>query len=365
MADISTDILGMKMKNPVMPAAGPPCLDGDAMVAVAEGGAGAIVAKTVSRQPAKVPRPCMYRIRNSMLNTELWSDLPVEQWIKTEYKKALATGLPLIASLGYNAEDIGELAPKLEKAGVHALELSTHYLGTDPKPMVDAIKAAKEGTSIPVLPKLSPNILDIMEFARAAVKAGADGIVAINSLGPCLTIDLETGMPVLGGDSGYGWVSGDAIKPVALRCVYDIARAVDVPVIGVGGIRTGRDAAEFIMAGAAGVGVCTAAILEGPSVFGRIARELEVFMAAHDYRTIDDLRGVAIRNAKGRKGKTSPSYPKVDADLCTGCDACVKHCIYDALSLKEDIARVDTKKCYGCGLCTSYCAVRAITIKYW
>jgi dihydroorotate dehydrogenase (NAD+) catalytic subunit len=357
---LAVEICGLKLRNPVMPAAGPTVRDGDALVAAAEHGAGALVAKTVSVRPAEVPRPCMAKVRDGLLNAELWSDLPVERWLQYEYAKAKKTGLPLIASVGYKPEEIRELAPRIEKAGVDALELSTHYLGHDPTPMVEAIKAAKETVSIPVFVKLSPNVLDITEFARAAEQAGADGLVAINTLGPCLAIDIENAMPWMGGPRGYGWLSGPAIKPLALRCVADICRAVRVPVIGVGGISDGRDAIEFIMAGASAVQVCTAAIVRGPQIYGLIADEIARFMRIKGYESIEDFRGIALRHLPEQPLRTWAKPPEVLATKCTGCGLCEKHCIYNAVRVVGKIARVDQGKCYGCGLCVSVCPTRAM-----
>ncbi|MEM3401680.1 MAG: hypothetical protein QXH08_00420, partial [Candidatus Hadarchaeales archaeon] len=165
MVDLSVELCGLKLRNPVMPAAGPNVMDGEALLKVAEGGAGALVAKTVSVQPAKVPRPCIVKVKDSLLNAELWTDLPLEQWLKVEYPKAKKAGLPLIASIGYRAAEIREIAPKGVEAGAEALELSTHYLGNDPTPVIEATKAAKEVVDVPVFVKLSPNVLDIKEFA--------------------------------------------------------------------------------------------------------------------------------------------------------------------------------------------------------
>ena len=101
--------------------------------------------------------------------------------------------------------------------------------------------------------------------------AGADGLVMINSFGPCMGIDVESGLPLMGSREGYGWLSGAAIKPLAVRCVYDAAKIVKIPIFGVGGIASGRDAAEMFMAGASAVQVCTAGILKGPGIYGKIA----------------------------------------------------------------------------------------------
>jgi len=358
--DLSVEICGMKFKNPILPAAGPTVRDGSTMLKAVEGGAGGLVAKTVSVAPAQVPRPCIVKVKDSMLNAELWSDMPADQWLKVEYKKAKQAGVPLIASIGYKPEEIRELAPKVAAAGADALELSTHYLGSDPTPVVEATKAAKEVVSIPVFVKLSPNVLDITQFARAAENAGADGIVAINSLGPCLEIEIENGMPMLGSANGYGWLSGQAIKPLAVRCVADIARAVKIPVLGVGGITTGRDAIEFIMAGASAVQLLTAAMIRGNKIYGIIADEMAKFMKAKGYNTINDFKGLALRHLPEQPLRVSPKPVEVISAKCTACGLCERHCPYNAIRIIGKVAKVDAPRCYECGLCVSVCPTRAI-----
>ena len=140
----------------------------------------------------------------------------------------------MIVGLGYSADQIRELAP-LVRPYADALELSTHYVGNDISPIVNALKAAKEAVDVPVFMKLSPHP-NIQEIAVALEDAGADGLVMINSFGPCLSIDLETGLPLMGSKDGFGWLSGAAIKPLALRCVYQAARVVRIPIFGVGGV---------------------------------------------------------------------------------------------------------------------------------
>ena len=360
MVSLDVEICGLKLRNPIMTAACPTTKDGDALVAAAKGGAGALVAKTVSVSPAEVPRPCMIKVRDSLLSAELWSDLPLERWLKFEYAKAKKTGLPLIASIGYESEEIRELAPKVVKAGADALELSTQYPSPDPTLIVEATKAAKETVSVPVFVKLSPNVLNISDLAKAAEGAGANGIVAINTLGTCLSIDIENTLPMLGSASGYGWLSGPAIKPFALRCVADICRAVKIPVIGVGGITDGRDAIEFIMAGASAVQVCTAAITHGPKVYGLIADDMTRFMRAKNYNSIEDFRGVALRHLPERPMRTKAKPPEVLVSKCTGCGLCEKYCVYGAARMVGKKAKIDLGKCYGCGLCVSVCPARAL-----
>ena len=391
MVNTSVEIVGIKFKNPVLTAAGPPSRSGEALRVAARGGAGGLVAKTVSLKPARVPRPCMavvdrglsisdiglsvggrfVRISKSMvqlphgfLNTELWSDVPYQQWIAKEYKLARETGLPVIASVGYAPEEVSKLGPLIEKAGVNGIEFSTHYTGFDPKPIAEVAKTLKESVNIPIFAKLSPHVQDIALFAKA-VERYVDGVVAINTYGPTLHIDIETGKPQLGSESGYGWLSGPALKPIAIRCVADVARAVKVPVMGVGGILSGLDAIEHIMAGAWAVQICTGAILEGPSIYRRVAKEIEEFLKKHGYDSLEDIRGMALKHLPSAPLRTSALSPKVDENLCTGCGICKTSCVYDAIEITEDpstgrlFSFTYEDKCYGCGLCISICPQRA------
>jgi dihydroorotate dehydrogenase (NAD+) catalytic subunit len=360
MADLRVEICGIEFRNPVLPAAGPPTWNGEAMLACAEGGAGGIVAKTISTTAATVPEPCMAQMgRASMLNTELWSELPPEQYIDQEYARAKETGLPLIISMGYTAEQIAALAPR-EKPFADALELSTHYIGEDPAPMIAAIKAAKDAVDVPVIVKLSPLGREMKAAAQAAQDAGADAIAAINSFGPCLGIDTETGLPVMGSEEGYGWLSGSAIRALALRCVFDIARSVDLPILGVGGVSRGTDAIEMFMAGASAVQVCTAAILRGRGVFGKIAAEMDEWLDDHGYSSVNDVKGLTIQRLEARKYRTTHLPPRVYEELCTACGLCETSCVYHAITVVDDKARVDEDLCWGCGLCASRCPTRAL-----
>lgn len=355
---LEVEFAGLKLKNPVMPAAGPPIKDGPAAVAAAKGGAGAIVTKTISTEAAKVPRQNMAEIRGGFLNTELWAEQSPEHWLEHEYPVVKGTGLPIIVGLGYTADQIESLARKVAPFA-DALELSTHYLGDDPSPVVAAVKAAKKAVDLPVFVKLSPQI-DIKLFATAAQDAGADGLVLINSLGPCLDIDIETGKSLMGSTTGYGWMSGSAILPVALRAVYEAYKYVDIPILGVGGISSGRDAVKMIMAGATAVQVCTAAILEGPGIYGKIARQMEKFMEERGIESLEEIRGLAHKHQ--RQEDLQRWQPKIDADLCTACGRCAQSCVYHAIEI-DRYAKVDYDLCAGCGLCITRCKFGAIAPK--
>lgn len=359
MANLKTSICGMNLINPVMPAAGPPVRDAECILKCAKGGAGGLVTKTISVKAADVPRPCMEEIKGGFLNTELWSELSPELWIEQEYAKCREAGLPVMVSLGYTAEEIEKLVPMVVPFA-DTLEISTHYVGKDIQPIINSLKAAKK-SELPVFMKISPGIPDVGAYAKRMEEEGADGFVAINSVGPCLHIDIETGLPFMGSKTGYGWLSGKAIKPIALRHVYEIASAVNVPVIGVGGISNGRDAIEMMMAGASAVQVCTEAILKGPEVYGKIAAEVNDWLDEHNIDNVKEIVGVAIRKMQDRQWRTHANYPIVDKDKCISCGLCVQSCSYQAIKL-EPKAVIDTDKCFGCGLCVTRCSKKAMDL---
>jgi len=344
MANLSVEIAGIRFRNPILPAAGPPVRDGRAMLRCAAGGAGGLVSKTVSRRAAMPPTPNIAEIPHGMVNTELWSELSPEQWFETEYPMAREAGLPLIVSLGYSAEDIAWLAPRI-RPFADAVELSTHYIGEDAGPMVAAIGAAKAALDVPVFVKLSPLGREMVRAAEQAEAAGADGIVAINSFGPVLAIDPDTRLPYLGGSDGYGWLSGPALKPLALRCVR------------VGGVGHGIDVVEMLMAGASAVGVCTAAMLHGPGTFGKIAHELDVWLDEHGFGSATELRGIALG---AMPAAWSAGRPVVSEGPCNGCDLCVMACPYDAIEVVDGLAVIDDAECARCGLCVTRCRRGAI-----
>ncbi|MCD6488722.1 MAG: 4Fe-4S binding protein [Desulfurococcales archaeon] len=400
MVNLEVELAGIKLKNPLMNAACPISRDANMMMALVDNGVGGVVAKTISVKPAIVPRPSMgavdrgimvgymlktlgpgriqvtpmpnlgnYRAYYALLNAELWSDIPAEHYFEREYpvvrKYTREHGVAFFISTGYKPHELKLLGPKCEKVGADAIEFSTHYIGRDYRPVVEAAKALREAVDIPIFAKLSPFTPNIPELVKELEKVGVDGIVATNTIGPALHIDVETGKPIVGGPWGYGWMSGPALKPLALAVVAEVAKNTKLPVIGVGGISKGVDVIEYFMAGASAVQICTAALIEGLGVFKRILKELETWLTTHKYDSIEDVKGLALKYLKPEPMRTYAVPPKVDEKLCIGCGLCEQVCDYDAAHVIETeegkmVARVDEEKCYGCGLCTSVCPTRAI-----
>jgi len=359
MPDLSVSLFGHTLPNPVMPAAGPNCRDAAMLLRAAAGGAGALVMKTVSVHPAPVPYPNIAAVgRGSLLNAELWSEIPVEQYIENEYEEARAAGLMLIASLGYTADELAALGPRIAATGcVDALEFSVHYLGKDIAPVVAAAQALRAAVTLPIMAKLSPGFTDIPAVVRA-LEPHVDGFIAINSLGPCLDFDPATLRAPLGSEHGFGWLSGAAVLPLALRVVYEVATTTAKPVLGVGGIGSGEDAVKMMMAGATAVQVCTAAIRGGQSEYGRIAQEMDDWLAQHGYAAVQDIIGLYARQAHPVRRELR--VPAVDDTRCVRCGVCIRGCLHRAIDAKPDGLPVHTDRCIGCGYCVSICPKKAL-----
>ena len=410
MADTSVTLQGMHFRNPVLPAAGPNVRTGAMMRAAAEGGAGGLVAKTVSTRPAKDPRPSIRRATGQgLLNCETWSEIPVEEYLE-DLREAKKSGVPVIASIGYSPEEVSRLG-KLIEAEVEpdGFEFSTHYSGASIDPLVDVARSLREAVEAPVWMKVSPGCADIEGLARKA-SAYVDGFVAINSYGPVLDFDPETAEPLLGSPGGIAWLSGAPIRTMALWIVHQMAQVTDRPIIGVGGVERGVDAVKLIMAGASLVQVCSAAIRKGHGVYGTIAGELEEWLDTHGYSSVEEIRGrfapAPERGARKETGETGQASDKAPAagqvaghaaaepaatagagasraggpsadarrravashlmhilqETCTGCRACIGRCVQGALFMEEGKAKVIPENCIGCGYCQDFCPVDAMKL---
>jgi len=349
----------LELENPLMPASGPLVGDAEKIKALASQGLGALVTKTISSKAAPVPHPCIIGGKDYIINAELWSEFPPEKWendFLPEIEKANLKR-PLIISLGYKREEIVSLIKRVDRFAV-AFELSTHYVGTDLKPIAETVKAASEATDKPVFIKLSPHINDPAAFAQMVKDNGGYGLVAINSVGPTFPVNLTKGKSPLGSKDGYGWISGPVIKNIALSRIKAVTESVDIPVIGVGGIKSAEDILEFIAAGASAVQMLSAAMLYGKDLYSRIIEELPKKMKQHGFNDLQALRATARDQNKTVNFETG--FPEINHEACTLCGICVRNCPYYALAIEEKMVKVHEEKCFRCGLCESRCPVNAI-----
>ena len=291
MADLSNTVCGIDFRNPVMPASGPNVKTAELMLKAADNGAGAVVAKTFSTIPAEDWRPTIRKtVCGGLLNCETWLEDSWENFLP-ELRRVRSASIPLIVSIGYSPGDVEFLGAMLEKElKPDIIEFSTHYTGSETKPLVKVAETLRKTVSVPIWMKISPGFPFLDELAREA-EPFVDAFVAVNSFGPALDFDPVTCRRGLGSGMGQGWLSGPPVMPLSLWIVNLLYRTVSKPIIGVGGISSGFDAVKYLMAGASLVQVCTAAIKEGPSAYGRIASEVESWLDENGYDGVSEIIG--------------------------------------------------------------------------
>ncbi len=300
MADLGVDLCGLRLRNPTMLASG--VLDETAatMVEVARAGAGAVVTKSVGRLSREGhANPCVVELDVGLLNA-MGLPNPGIEYFSEEVKAVKRAGVTVIGSvIGGSEDELAAVAALMADAGADAVELNLSCphakglgteIGSTPEDVERVCRVSKERVKVPLFAKLTPNTSSISNLAKAAERGGADAVVAINTL-KGMAISPEVRMPVLA--NRFGGLSGPAIRPIGVRCVYEIHDAVEIPVIGVGGISSGRDALEYIMAGATAVQVGTAVWTRGPEVFKSICDDISRFMDEYGYSKVDDMVGAA------------------------------------------------------------------------
>jgi len=305
--NLSTALCDVRLPNPTVLASGILGLSHEVMVRVARAGAGAITTKSCSLKPRPgYPNPTILDWGPGLINAVGLSNPGVEvmvEEIQAAKERLAPLDVPVIASIfaetiydfGTIARFVSEAQPDLIEVNISCPNIDDRYrlmFAADPYVASQVTRRVKQNTDIPVLVKLSPNVTDVMRIARAVVEAGADGITAINSLGPGIILDVETCRPMLAHKTGG--VSGPAMRPIAVRCVYDICRAVDVPVVAVGGVTTGRDAVEMILVGATAVGIGSAIYYRGMDVFQKVCDELKDYMKRHGHNDLEAFRGKVL-----------------------------------------------------------------------
>ena len=297
--DTSVAVGAVRLPNPVIAASGTFGYGTEFAGLVDLGALGALAVKGLSLRPAAgKPAPRLVETAGGMLNAIGLQNIGVEAFLAGRLPALRAAGARVVANFwGDSPEEFAECGARLDGApGVVALELNASspnrpewggILATDPQGLAAIVRAVRARVRAPLWVKLSPNVGDITRVGRAAEAEGADALTAINTL-RATAVDVATRRARLA--SGTGGLSGPAIKPVALRMVHELARAVRIPLVGVGGIMTGEDALEFLVCGASAVQVGTATFYD-PRAPVRIAEEMSRWCRAHGVSAVSDMIG--------------------------------------------------------------------------
>ena len=393
MVDLQSNFLGIQSPNPFWLASAPPTDKEINVVRAFEAGWGGVVWKTLGEDPHIVnvngPRyGAVYSSDRTLMglnNIELITDRPLQtnldeiRRVKKDWPDRAVVVSLMVPCEERNWADI---LKKVEDTGADGVELnfgcphgmSERGMGAAVGQVPDYIEMVaqwcKQHTKMPVIVKLTPNITDIRFPARAAKSGGADAVSLINTISSIVSVNLDTMSPEpsIDGWGSHGGYCGPAVKPIALNMVAEIARDEQtrgLPISGIGGITTWRDAAEFLALGASNVQVCTAAMTYGFRIIEELTSGLSNWMEESGYSCIDDIVGKAVPNVKDWQ-ELNLNYiakAKIDQDLCIQCGRC--HVVCEDTSHQAITSKVKGKRrfevideeCVGCNLCVSVCPV--------
>ncbi len=390
MPDLSIDFAGIKAPNPFWLASGPPTNSGYQVMKAFEAGWGGAVWKTLGVPVINVSsRYGSINYRNTRMagfnNIELITDRPLkDNLIEIEEVKKYFPKHAVIASLMVESKaEWNQIIKDVENAGADGIELNFgcphgmcergmgSAVGQEPAVLQTIVEWAMEAATVPVITKLTPNISHIVDPGLAAAKGGSDAISLINTLKSIVGIDLDTyaPYPIVDGKGTNGGYCGPAVKPIALEMVKELAKHPDInhmPISGIGGIETWRDAVEFILLGASSLQVCTAVMHFGFGIIREMKSGLIDFMKDKGYTTIDEFVGLALPNVTEWKhlNLKHKVIAVINAEKCIGCELCYVACddgAHQAIRLSKSngtrIPEIIEENCVGCNLCALVCPV--------
>lgn len=304
--ELTINFLGKKLKNPLFLPSGI-ITDIPSHINAVKAGAGLVVLKSITLNPRQGnPLPRVVKFSSGFLNSVGLTNPGLKEGKKQIEHLIKKSSVPVVISIfSTNIAEFKTMAQELVQLQPFALELNLScpnlrheteiIISHQGKSSYQAVKEVKKVVGrLPVFAKLSPNVEKIGEIAKWCQEGGADAISAINTVAPGMLIDIERRKPALG--AKIGGVSGPAIKPIAIRCLYEIYQAVDIPILAMGGVSSWRDAVEMMMAGATLVGVGSAVYIKGWRIFEEITAELEKYLKEKNLKNITSLIGVAHQN---------------------------------------------------------------------
>ncbi len=375
--DLGVELCGLRLAGPLLLGSGGLGESADSL-APFQAVTSAVVTRTLrlnlSEARAIFPSPhlALGPRRTWLMNSEWGNQRTVDYWLSEGLPQAMRGGPVIISVSGRDIDDCIATCKRLDgMTSLFEVNVSCSHAGLvygrisdDVAHVARLASALKLSISTPFIIKLgwSPTL---PEVARAAVAAGADCIAVTNSVGPGLDLSLPSGRPRLGISGGAGGLSGPAIFPLALECVREVVETVDVPVVGVGGIRSHADVVKMLLVGATCVQVYTSAFLYGPRVLEKINEGLVDYMARYGHRDLGSLRGNSLPYLR-RESNLRPIIPVIDETRCHPCGQCVDICPHGAIAL-DSVAVMDDARCTGCGICVDACppGYSAISLPKW
>jgi dihydropyrimidine dehydrogenase (NAD+) subunit PreA len=385
-ADLGVEFAGLRLMNPFLLASAPPTAKGEMIQRAFDAGWAGAVTKTIALEPARDVQPRLAHLAagNRIIgleNIELISQRGLDSWIRDldEIKRRYPDHILFASLMGAVVrEEWHSLVVQIQQTGVDGLELNfgcPHGMpekgmgaaqGQDPVIAGDITRWVKEVATLPVMVKLTPNVTDIVQIARACEEAGADAISAINTVSVLMGVDLDRlePLPSVDGRTALGGYSGPAVKPIGLRCIVQLAKATRLPLSGIGGVASWEDAAEYILAGASTVQVCTAVMLRGYKIVERMKLGLSDYMDQKGFGSLAEMRGYVLPKITAHEGLDfgHKMVASIDEALCTKCGLCHTACRdggWQAIEMesRDVYPSVRADRCDGCSLCTHVCPV--------
>ena len=389
MSTLETSILGIKSENPFLLASAPPAASVESIDKAFEMGWGGAVLKTITPDNLEMleasPRYATIKENGKVIclqNIELLSHETVKYWVEgIKYLKAKHPSKVIIASIMAPVErqEWQDLVKTLNETPIDAFELNFSCphgmpernigmaIGTSAEVSILITSRVKAVSAKPVFVKLTPNVTDITWIGKAVERAGADGFSAINTVQSFMGINLNSLEPILNidGHSTYGGLSGKAVKPMGFRCVAQLRQNSDLPILGMGGISSWEDAAQYIALGSDAVQVCTEVMINGYGIINGLKSGLLNYLESKGFNSISELKNVAVKKITSHEklNKKSHLYPSIDKEKCVTCGKCAKICSeseYHALSIVNGSLCINKEQCLGCSLCSHVCPKDAI-----
>lgn len=381
MVDLTTEFCGLKLRNPLVAAAAGITETADRLRRCEDHGIGAAIIKSYFQyEPARhSPTPRFSVIRDhlgrdksfTLYSFEQANIYGLERFAEEIHRAKQLCEIPIIASLNCITEDRWDEGARLvTAAGADAIELNVscphgvHIMSHADMmaEMTKAVRTVKAATHIPAIPKMSPQLSQPGAVAHGLAEAGADAVTMFNRF-TGLDIDLADEEPIMHG--GYAGHGGPWALQYVLRWISDVSPGLPIPIMSSGGVSDGNDVAKLLLVGAQVVQTCTAIVMQGYEVIGKLQAGLTEFMEAKGYATCDDFRGKVCGRIKGNDDvdRVKRLVAEIDVAKCINCGLCDRVCIYDAPVACPGHYEISEEPCDGCGLCQQLCPVQAIAMR--